>query len=272
MSVLVDTDVPVGAGLSSSAALTCSVALGAQRPRRPRADPDRPRRARPPVGERLRRGADRHPRPVGLAAVRGRARAVPRHPDRGHRAGAPGPGRRRARAARRGHRHLAHPRGRRLRRPAPRVRGGRRASRRAGTARHHRRPAELAALDDEVLRRRARHIVTENARVLEVVGILRGQADPRSIGPVLSAGHASLRDDFEISTPELDACVGRRPRGGRARCPHGRGWLRRQRRRPGRPRPGRHDRRGRSASIRPGGVRRAADVRRRALGGARRLA
>jgi len=67
--------------------------------------------------------------------------------------------------------------------------------------------AALAALDDDVLRRRARHIVTENARVLEIVRVLRGAADPRSIGPVLSEGHASLRDDFEISTPELDACV-----------------------------------------------------------------
>jgi len=68
--------------------------------------------------------------------------------------------------------------------------------------------AGLAPLDDEpVLQRRARHIVTENARVLEVVEILRGTGDPRAIGPVLIAGHASLRDDFEISTPELDACV-----------------------------------------------------------------
>jgi galactokinase len=65
----------------------------------------------------------------------------------------------------------------------------------------------LAALDDDVLLRRARHIVTENARVLEVVEILRGTGDPRAIGPVLTAGHASLRDDFQISTPELDACV-----------------------------------------------------------------
>jgi galactokinase len=64
----------------------------------------------------------------------------------------------------------------------------------------------LSALDG-VLLRRARHIVTENARVLEIVRVLRGAADPRSIGPVLSEGHASLRDDFEISTPELDACV-----------------------------------------------------------------
>ncbi len=64
----------------------------------------------------------------------------------------------------------------------------------------------LTALDG-VLLRRARHIVTENARVLEVVRILRGQGDPRAIGPVLTEGHASLRDDFEISTDELDVCI-----------------------------------------------------------------
>jgi galactokinase len=72
--------------------------------------------------------------------------------------------------------------------------------------------AGLAALADgspegDVLLRRARHIVTENARVLEVVAALTGDADPRVIGPVLTAGHESLRDDFEISVPLLDACV-----------------------------------------------------------------
>jgi galactokinase len=68
--------------------------------------------------------------------------------------------------------------------------------------------AGLAALaDDDVLLRRARHIVTENARVLDVVRILRGSADPRDIGPLLVQGHASLRDDFQISTAELDVCV-----------------------------------------------------------------
>ena len=74
---------------------------------------------------------------------------------------------------------------------------------------------DVAALDvladgtpeGDVLRRRARHIVTENARVLKVVATLRGDADPRAIGPVLTAGHESLRDDFEISVPLLDACV-----------------------------------------------------------------
>src|SRR4051794_21732068 len=72
--------------------------------------------------------------------------------------------------------------------------------------------ADLAVLDDGtpeggVLLRRARHIVTENARVLEVVATLRGQGDVRAIGPVLTAGHASLRDDFQISTDLLDLVV-----------------------------------------------------------------
>ncbi|MET0765120.1 MAG: galactokinase [Blastococcus sp.] len=61
--------------------------------------------------------------------------------------------------------------------------------------------------EGRLLHRRARHVVTEDARVLEVVSALRGDGDPRAIGTVLTAGHASLRDDFEISLPLLDACV-----------------------------------------------------------------
>lgn len=68
-------------------------------------------------------------------------------------------------------------------------------------------PAETQRLADPVLRRRARHVVTENARVLTVVELLRDGCDPRAIGPLLTSGHASLRDDFEVSTPELDAAV-----------------------------------------------------------------
>ncbi len=72
--------------------------------------------------------------------------------------------------------------------------------------------AGLGSLDDgtaegAVLLRRARHVVTEDARVAEVVGLMRSGADPRAIGPVLTAGHASLRDDFEVSVPELDTIV-----------------------------------------------------------------
>ncbi|MQY29437.1 galactokinase [Nocardia aurantia] len=68
-------------------------------------------------------------------------------------------------------------------------------------------PADVARIGDPVLRRRARHIVSENARVLAVVSMLREGRDPRAIGPILTAGHASLRDDFAISTRQLDSAV-----------------------------------------------------------------
>jgi galactokinase len=53
---------------------------------------------------------------------------------------------------------------------------------------------------------RARHVVSENARVLEAVEALRGE-DFAVLGQLMYASHDSLRDDFEISTPELDAFV-----------------------------------------------------------------
>jgi galactokinase len=53
---------------------------------------------------------------------------------------------------------------------------------------------------------RARHVVSENARVLAASAALRVGAHG-VLGELLSAGHASLRDDFEVSTPELDALV-----------------------------------------------------------------
>ena len=65
----------------------------------------------------------------------------------------------------------------------------------------------LERLDDDLLRRRVRHVVTENARVLDVVGILRAGADPRRIGPSLTASHESMRDDFEITVPQVDVAV-----------------------------------------------------------------
>ncbi len=65
---------------------------------------------------------------------------------------------------------------------------------------------DVARLDDPVLRRRARHMVSENARVLEVVQLLR-DGDLLAVGPRLTASHASLRDDFEVTVPELDVAV-----------------------------------------------------------------
>jgi galactokinase len=61
--------------------------------------------------------------------------------------------------------------------------------------------------DGDLLRKRVRHIVTENARVLDVVGMLRSGDDPRRIGPALTASHTSMRDDFEITVPEVDTAV-----------------------------------------------------------------
>ncbi|HYH76192.1 MAG TPA: galactokinase [Arthrobacter sp.] len=65
---------------------------------------------------------------------------------------------------------------------------------------------EAAGLLDEVTYRRVRHIVTENDRVLQTVELLASQG-PGSIGALLDASHASMRDDFEISCPELDLAV-----------------------------------------------------------------
>jgi galactokinase len=56
------------------------------------------------------------------------------------------------------------------------------------------------------LDRRVRHVVTENARVREAVAALGVQDDAR-LGSLLSASHRSLRDDYEVSTPELERLV-----------------------------------------------------------------
>ncbi len=66
--------------------------------------------------------------------------------------------------------------------------------------------AALAALTDPVMRRRVRHVVTENARVLDAVELLRAHRI-REIGPLLTASHASMRDDYDITIPEIDLAV-----------------------------------------------------------------
>jgi galactokinase len=211
VSILVDTDVPVGAGLSSSAALTCSVALALRDLAAPELQPqdlvELARRAendfvgaptgildqsasvlctrghalfldtRDLVSEQV---------PLDLAAAGLALLVIDSGVTHDHADGGYGDRRRECEAA-----------AQRLGVPLLRE------------------VDDVAALDvladgtaeGEVLLRRARHIVTEDARVLAVVAALRGDADPRTVGPVLTAGHASLRDDFEISIPLLDACV-----------------------------------------------------------------
>lgn len=66
-------------------------------------------------------------------------------------------------------------------------------------------PAAVRSLPAD-LGRLVRHVVTENARVAEAVALLNS-GDIAGLGPVLSAGHASLRDDYRISCPETDLAV-----------------------------------------------------------------
>ena len=59
---------------------------------------------------------------------------------------------------------------------------------------------------DDVTYRRVRHIITENDRVLATVAALKF-GEINKLGPIFEASHASMRDDFEISIPELDLAV-----------------------------------------------------------------
>ena len=68
--------------------------------------------------------------------------------------------------------------------------------------------ADLGRIVDPVVRRRARHVLAENGRVHEMVAALAA-GDHEAAGALLDASHASLADDFEVSTPGLDALVDR---------------------------------------------------------------
>ena len=83
------------------------------------------------------------------------------------------------------------------------------AARQLGVARL--RDLDVAALPridqlPDPLARRARHIVTENQRVLDAVDALRN-GDARRLGQLFLESHASMRDDYQTSTPEIDALV-----------------------------------------------------------------
>ncbi|WP_253942654.1 galactokinase [Nocardioides sp. zg-1230] len=66
--------------------------------------------------------------------------------------------------------------------------------------------AALGRLDDDELRRYVRHVVTEDDRVLSVVRLLDA-GRLADIGPLLTASHRSMRDDFRITVPEVDTAV-----------------------------------------------------------------
>jgi len=67
-------------------------------------------------------------------------------------------------------------------------------------------PARAADISDPVLARRARHVIADDCRVHTAVDLLEAR-DLAGLGPLLHASHASLRDDFEISWPEADVAA-----------------------------------------------------------------
>lgn len=69
-------------------------------------------------------------------------------------------------------------------------------------------PVDVSNLKDNTLRRRARHVVSENARVLAFAEAFR-RRDLPTAGRLMSESHFSLRDDFQVSTPALDGLVAR---------------------------------------------------------------
>ena len=58
----------------------------------------------------------------------------------------------------------------------------------------------------EPLGRRVRHVITENARVLEAASVLRA-GDVVAVGRLFTASYASMRDDYEVSATEVDLLV-----------------------------------------------------------------
>ncbi len=66
--------------------------------------------------------------------------------------------------------------------------------------------ADTDRIGDPVVRRRARHVVTENARVDDFAAAL-SVGDRAALGQLMAESHSSLRDDFEVSTPVIDDLV-----------------------------------------------------------------
>lgn len=81
-----------------------------------------------------------------------------------------------------------------------------RASAALGMALRAAHPADADRLADPVLRRRGRHVITENGRVEAAAAALRA-GDLAKVGTLMNESHRSLAEDFDVSTPALDALV-----------------------------------------------------------------
>ena len=190
--------VPVGGGLSSSAAFEVAVALGAQRRRRlRRSPPTRPRARRAARRARRDRRAVRHPGPARRRSSDAPVtrclidcRTLEIEP-------LPLPAELRVLVV-----HSGVPRtleGNAVRAAA----SGEHRGRRPGSACARCATRRFEQVRDEP---RGRHAVTEMARVRAFADALR-DGDIDALGPLMLASHASSRDDMEVSTPELDTLV-----------------------------------------------------------------
>jgi galactokinase len=226
LNVAVDSDLPMGAGLASSAALTCSVLSALT------ASPDRPASPGDPAGPDVRVGPANTVRPAPtrtqIAALAQRAEsefvgvpcgimdqsaamlcraghALLLDCSTGESAAVP------LDLAGAGLRLLVIDTGVRHALADGQYAARRRECEQAasllgvGSLREVTEVASLAGLP-EAESRRARHVVTENLRVVQVAGLLRDGRLPE-IGDLLSASHTSLRDDFEVSWPAADLAV-----------------------------------------------------------------
>ena len=82
---------------------------------------------------------------------------------------------------------------------------------------------QISQISDERVMRRARHVISENTRTLDAAAAMRA-GDAAELGRLMNASHASLRDDFEVSSPaldhivalaqQIDGCLGARMTGG----------------------------------------------------------
>ena len=231
--------VPLGGGLSSSAALECSVGLAVlsllgqeDSPALRRTLADAGIRAETEVAGAPTGGMDQTVAVLGTAdhallldcrrGRRGRCRSSRRRPASPCSSSTPASTTRSPTAAT--------------------ARGGRTARRRrtrsASRPSARRRSTTSTGLTDERVRRRARHVVTEIARVSDTVEALAA-ADWTLVGTLMLASHVSMRDDFEISCAELDAVVETATAQGAVGRPDDRRWLRWLRDRAGAGRPGR---------------------------------
>ena len=196
MDALVSSDVPIGSGLSSSAALEVACALALADVADWKIDPV----------ELAQACRDAESAAVGvpcgimdqLASIEGRAGSALLIDCRSLR----GDARAAARPARRARRRFGDPLAAST--PAPTPTGGAPArSWPHGSASPALRDATLELVSDDPL---GRHVVTENERVLAAARAL-ADADLDTLGRLLGESHASLRDDFGVSTPELDVLV-----------------------------------------------------------------